>query len=95
MRLIDADALQEKFEEVKQKVESLPEIAQIIGVQSIIDNQPTAYDADKVVEQLEGLRQNEIKLLCEHESDTKDAKAMRGHNVLQDAIKMVKSGGIE
>lgn len=52
MRLIDADILQEKFEEVKQKVESISEIAQIIGVQSVIDEQPTAYDVDKVVERL-------------------------------------------
>lgn len=59
------------------------------------ENVPTAYDVDKVAERLEELRQNEIKLLCEHKSDTKDMQAMRGHNILQDAIKIVKSGGIE
>lgn len=59
-----------------------------------IENTPIAYDVDKVIEQLEELRQNEIKLLCEHESDIKDMQAIRGHNVLQDAIKFVKSGGV-
>jgi len=44
---------------------------------------------------LEELKQNEIKLLCEHESDIKDMQAMRGHNILQNAIEIVKAGGIE
>jgi hypothetical protein len=64
------------------------------SIAKIVDEQPTAYNVDKIVEQLEELRQNEIKLLCDHESDTKDMQAMRGHNILQDVIKIVKSGGI-
>lgn len=35
---------------------SLVDIAQIIGFQSVIDAQQTAYDVDKVVEQLENER---------------------------------------
>ena len=81
MRLIDADALQEKFEEVKQKVKSISEIAQIIGVQSVIDSQPTAYDVDKVVEQLKEKNFSE--------DWTNDVV------YTEDAIKIVKSGGIE
>lgn len=59
-----------------------------------LEKVPTAYDVDKVVEWLETLRQNEIELLCKNESNTRDMQAMRGHNVLQAAIKIVKTGGI-
>lgn len=53
MRLIDADVLQEHFEKVKKESERLVDVAQIIGVQAVIDSQPTAYDVDKVVKKLE------------------------------------------
>ncbi len=93
MRLIDADELVKRFKELKG-TDSLANLF-ITDVIKEIKKKPTAYDVDKVVERLEELTQNEIKLLCEHESDTKDMQAMRGHNILQDAIKIVKSGGIE
>ena len=53
MRLIDADTLQEHFEKVKKESGSLANVAQIIGIQAVIDGQPTAYDVDKVVEHLQ------------------------------------------
>ena len=53
MRLIVADKLIESFEKVKNESTCLADIAQIIGVQCVIDEQPTAYDVDAVVEQLE------------------------------------------
>lgn len=53
MRLIDADVLIEHFEKLKKESTSLVDMAHIIGFQSVIDAQPTAYDVDKVVEQLE------------------------------------------
>ncbi|NBH15605.1 hypothetical protein D3Z36_15945 [Lachnospiraceae bacterium] len=53
MRLIDADALNEQFEKVKKGCSSLSDIAQIIGVQSVIDNRPTAFDVDKAIAKLE------------------------------------------
>lgn len=48
MRLIDADALSEQFENVKKGCASLSDIAQIIGVQSVIDSQPTAQIVEKL-----------------------------------------------
>lgn len=60
MRLIDADALQEHFEKVKKESARLVDVAQIIGVQAVIDRYPTAYDIDKVVEQLQELNENEF-----------------------------------
>lgn len=53
MRLIDADKVLENLEKVKKESASLVDIAYIIGFQCVIDEQPTAYDPDKVVEQLE------------------------------------------
>ncbi len=52
MRLIDADALQEHFEKVKKESESLIDVTQMIGVQDVIDSQPTAYDVCKVLEEV-------------------------------------------
>lgn len=52
-RLIDADVLQEHFEKVKKESASLVNLAHIIGFQSVIDSQPTAYDVDKAVEEIE------------------------------------------
>lgn len=62
MRLIDADTLQEHFEKVKKESESLVDVAQIIGIQAVIDSQPTAYDVDKVVVRLE--ESKEIYAIC-------------------------------
>ena len=64
MRLIDADALKEKIEhdmELLQK--GLNKDAEFAyrtsySVLQDIDAQPTAYDVDKVVEQLESLKEN-------------------------------------
>lgn len=67
----------------------------INGVLQVIGELPTAYDVDKVVERLEALRQNEIKIICKPKSHIEEMQACRAHNVLQDAIKIVKSGGIE
>lgn len=60
MRLIDADTLQEHFEKVKKESGSLVDVTHIIGMQAVIDNQPTAYDVDRVVEQLDELNDNEL-----------------------------------
>lgn len=53
MRLIDADKLIDHFEKVKKESASLVDMAYIIGFQSMIDAQPTAYDPDRVATQLE------------------------------------------
>ena len=53
MRLIDADALIERLDERKRKEPGIRNIEDILRVQSFIDSQPTAYDIDKVVEELQ------------------------------------------
>ena len=59
MRLIDADKIQEHLEKVKKESASLVDISHIIGFQSVVDAQPTAFDVDKVVEELkEEIKEN-------------------------------------
>lgn len=99
MRLIDADILTDGkgvFSDVIHvDFEKGGGYIMVEDLLDILDKQPTVYDVDKVEKLLQTLKQNEIELLCKHESYTKDMQAIRGHNVLQDAIKVVKSGGIE
>ena len=92
MRLIDADALQERFEKVKKESERLVDVAQIIGVQAVIDCQPIAYDVDKVVERLERYSQNiELIYPTDQGYDYEDAIGID----INKAKEIVKSGGIE
>ena len=45
---------------------------------------------EKILEKLEELRQEQIKELCEHKDFTSEMQSMRGHNILQDAKKIVQ-----
>ena len=84
MRLIDADKIIEHLEKVKKESASLVDMAHIIGFQSVIDTQPTAYDVDKVVEKLEAY------------SNADGAERLGTMPVVElaDAIKIVKGGGV-
>ena len=98
MRLIDADKLIEILEENISKlardikleqrgmqlsifVAQLCQTKHIIGV---IDKQPTAYDVDKVVEQL--------KALCNAEVDYYSSNDVIDR---EDALDIVKKGGLD
>lgn len=52
MRLIDADKLKKAIEEEKDDNDYMCRLC-LESTKEIIDEQPTAYDVDKVVEQLE------------------------------------------
>lgn len=86
MRLIDADVLIEHFEKLKKESTSLVDMAHIIGFQSVIDAQPTVYEPDKVVEQLEAVS---------YERYGNDG--MGGELVvnLDDAVEIMKGGGVD
>ena len=56
MRLIDADKVIEHLEKVVKDNPHFVDAAYIRGMQEVIKEQPTAYDIDKVVEQLEELK---------------------------------------
>ena len=52
MRLIDADKLKEDIEEEKDDNDYMCRLC-LESIKEIIDEQPTAFDVDKVVEKLE------------------------------------------
>ena len=85
MRLINADLLKKNCKctgEFKDnfKCVSLSELAKVI------DNQPTAFDVDKVIEQLEQRR-----ALARPVGWSKAYEII----ILKDAIEIVKEGGVE
>lgn len=55
MRLIDADLLKKNCK-CSGKFEDNFQCVSLSTLSKVIDNQPTAYDADKVVEQLEEIK---------------------------------------
>ena len=83
MRLIDADTLKD----ILLKHGYTTEHNQIFRY---IDEQPTAYDADKVAEELKRIR---AKKTCNKEKcDTKEICRIC---VVDDAIEIVKQGGVD
>lgn len=92
MRLIDADKIIEHLEKVKKESASLVDVAHIIGFQSVIDTQPTAYDVDKVVERLEKLKKQN-PFINGIRDNSIEAAASR--QTLDYAIDIIKKGGID
>lgn len=102
MRLIDAD----KFEKFIQQKYKDGEKTEDIKYQMLFDlsYQQTAYDADKVVEQLEELKENYKKVIeniyC-RSTETDDCDSCRADHYLQarlsaidSTIEIVKGGGV-
>ena len=86
MRLIDADKID--FGKVFIGASDFAKDARE-EAQKLIDEQPTAYNADKVVEQLESVSIPENKVL--YASPDEFGQFVK----LKDAVEIVKSGGIE
>ena len=89
MRLIDADKLMEdiiKICKCQPYLEGMQ--SEIVYIQDVVDEQPTAFDVDKVVEQLEELKEWE-------DVDGKAYYTMSEKQVINKAIKIVKRGGID
>lgn len=78
MRLIDADKIIDSL--------GISDIDFAIG--AVIDEQPTAFNVDKVVEQLEEEREN-VGFV---KATTEASAYIRGIN---DAIEIVKDGGVD
>lgn len=69
-----------------------------LRIASLIDAQPTAYDVDKVVEQLEKKIQTHTRCI-EYEKKngmiTEEFQQRKAVEVLKDAIEIVKGSGID
>ena len=100
-RLIDANKVIEQLEKVKKESASFVDIVHIIGFQNVIDAQPTAYDPDKVVEQLEDEVKEYDKRIERRNGDcyfdeTEKIKALEERaRGIEKAIEIVKGGGVD
>lgn len=95
MGLIDADALIEAMRKKEEEYESAMRTPNWWTAFDVVENQPTAYDVDKVVEELDEEKQrlrrlrNDCIALSDSEVIAIEEKA---YNF---AIKLVRKGGVE
>ena len=91
-RLIDADKLKEAIEKEKDDNDYMCRLC-LESIKEIIDEQPTALDADKAVEQLKALKMRYFLTI------TGDADKDCAYKDIADAIdrvvENVKGGGVE
>ena len=85
MRLINADKLKEAIEEEKDDNDYMCRLC-LESIKEIIDEQPTAFDVDEVVKQLD-------KASDYYEFDEQGKEHVQMIN-LTEAIEIVKGGGI-
>ena len=85
--LIDADKLKADLEKAISKNEDM-DCLDFLRIASVIDKQPTAYDPDKVVEQLE----NERKFWENAYDSNLGKEKARSY---EHAIEIVKGGGVD
>lgn len=81
MRLIDADKI----------IDSLGYSDMDFAIGAVIDEQPTAFDVDKVVEQLETRKTRAAALQKKYTSEYFEGET----DAFEFAIKIVKGGGVE
>lgn len=90
MKLIGADALKEYCMNASKSDDDFRRVS-LATLASVIDAQPTAYDADKVVEQLEDRKSLMLETLKISEADI-DRGRIYG---MDKAIEIVKGGGVD
>ena len=83
MRLIDADILIKQLEKCKNNAIGTYPISIVDSNIELVNKQPTAYDVNKVVEQLE----DESEIYCREYGKEDEL-------YLKDAIDIVKEGGV-
>ncbi len=88
MRLIDADSIRgcAKYIKINEKFEPYIMIDDLL---KLLDEQPTVYDIDKIVEEFEKIRAKET---CNKEKC--DTKELCRICVVDDAIEIVKQGDV-
>ena len=84
-RLIDADKI----------IDSLGNSDMDFAIGAVIDEQPTAFDVDKVVERLEEEKKRTFKLCLGTNDSTQRLKYIEKEQTIALAIEIVKGGGVE
>ena len=94
MRLIDADALIEAMKKTESEYENAMTCPSWWSAFNVISEQPTAYDPDKVVEELEEMKMRYF-ITTANTGDEKSYFAYENvGNALDKAIEIVKQGGV-
>lgn len=83
MRLIDADKI----------IDSLGNSDMDFTIGAVIDEQPTIFDVDKVVERLEEEKKRAFKLCLGTNDSTQRLKYIEKEQTIALAIEIVKGGG--
>lgn len=84
-RLIDADKI----------IDSLGNSDMDFAIGAVIDEQPTVFDVDKVVEQLEEEKKRAFKLCLATNDSMQRLKYIEKEQTIALAIEIVKGGGVE
>ena len=84
-RLIDADKI----------IDSLGNSDMDFAIGAVIDEQPTVFDVDKVIEQLEELKMRYFLTIANTGNTDKDCAYENIANTIGKAIEIVKGGGVE
>ena len=84
-RLIDADKI----------IDSLGMSDMDFAIGAVIDEQPTAFDVDKVIEQLEELKMRYFLTIANPGVTDKDCAYENIANTIDKAIEIVKGVGVE
>ena len=92
MRLIDADEFTKQV--AAMTIANNYPTEKVNAWCALIDAQPKAYDVDEVVEQLELLKRHDLNL-ADMMSDIQSNGLGRHFICLEDAIEIVKAGGVE
>lgn len=100
MRLIDADLLKENISKwlkpSKPDETEMIEVADaLVSTMMEIDEQPTAFDVDKVVEQLKQLKMRYFLTIANTGNKKLDIAYENVGNALDRVIEIVKCGGAE
>lgn len=85
MRLIDADKI----------IDSLGNSDMDFAIGAVIDEQPTVFDVDKVVERLEEEKKRAFKLCLGTNDSTQRLKYIEKEQTIALAVEIVKGGGVE
>ena len=88
-RLIDAGLV---LDNLSGRLESMKDYD---AVKDVINNMPTAYDVDKVVEKLEKRRMDALRHLRENKGTEFGYASECVYNALNEAVEIVKGGGVD
>ena len=99
-RLIDAELLMRKCEKwLKPKAPDEDEMVSVadIAVSTLmeIEEQPTAFDVEKVVKELEDLKMRYYFTIANTGGADKDCAYLNTANAIDKAIEIVKRGGVD